>query len=480
MIQISGEFRAGLCEQIRQPGRCSIVFYYRSGGAYFVPEFLVKSIEFRNIGDPLSRKLPTEECIIVLTDYDRLWDPSVSGNYCDNLEEGMVCLVRIGINAVGSNNVLWSEYVTYYMTDMPKWEKFLATFQFTREIGTLTSSFPGLYASSGQELNEVVFNALLGAYYDPREVNMIASQKLQDCPVNDHTDIKGRTVADVLLAVAFASGVSLRSSERGIELLNHFEVSETGTVKNPAIVRESDMLEMPKFSRIPLIKNVLATYFQDPSEIQDRMLLFETSSDYVPSEDHPLVINYNKSITGGSFQWYLTQNVRSIEYNAYRDHVAVTEIVRINASTPYLLKGSGIPATPQKNEKLSYGHINGTEIEEIENPLLNWTNCGGDPNVPFGRSVPEIRATYLVKTRDMYEFSYRGDPSIEHLDVITVEIPNLGFVPCIVIETVFKFENGFSGKLKVRPIKNPLEDQISHCAISDLAISDQAKTDAEY
>ena len=183
----------------------------------------------------------------------------------------------------------------------------------------------------------------------------------------------------------------------------------------------------------------------------------------------------------------MTQNVSSIGYTAYRDHVVVTEIVKEDESVPYVLKGSGIPAVPGKVEQLSISTMvmNGTEIEEIENPLLNWYNCGNNLNIqlaqssPFGRSVPSIRKTYLEKTRDMYEFSYRGDPSIEHLDVITVELPDCGFVPCIVVESVFKFENGFSGRLKVRKINNPQDSQISHCAVSDLAISDYAISDSE-
>ena len=266
----------------------------------------------------------------------------------------------------------------------------------------------------------------------------------------------------------------------GIEILQHFYVGEEdGTVKNPAVVREMDIMDMPKFSRLPLVKNILVNYLEDPETPQERVFLFDVTDDYAPTEEEPLVVYFEKPISADSFQWHTRQNVSSMAATVYRDHVVITSITRMSLSVPYEIKGTGTPLMAEKKQRLSFGHIDGTEIEEIENPLLNWTNCGNDPNMPFGRKVPAIRASYLMQTRDMYEFSYRGDPSIEHLDVITVELPGIGFVPCIVIESVFRYEKGFSGKLKVRPIKSASAYQTTHSAISDLAISDYAETDSE-
>lgn len=478
MIPIPGAFRAGLCRQIRQQGFCEIRLYLSTGGYYDVPGQYIKSVELHGVGDPLSRKLPTEECTIVLTDYERLWDPATPGSYVDNVDTGMQALVRFGLAPTGTGRTIWSDYVSYYLKDKPKWSNFSATFQFTRQVGLLKSAFPGINTNSS-DLEMLTYYALAGAYYDPRQVQSVVSPKLANCPVINNTDIQGKTVADTLLTVAFATGTSLRSGMNGIEILNHYDVSEEGTVKNPAIVRENDIMDMPKFSRLPLVKNILVNYWKDPDQPQERVLLFDVTSDYAPTEEEPLVIFFEKAISGGSFQWYLRQNVSSMTATVYRDHVVITSITRTNQTIPYVIKGTGTPLTAEKVQKLSFGHIDGTEIEEIENPLLNWTNCGDDPNMPFGRKVPAIRATYLVRTRDLYEFSYRGDPSIEHLDVITVELPGIGFVPCIVIESVFRYEKGFSGKLKVRPIKSASAYQTTHSAISDLAISDYAKSDSE-
>ena len=159
MIPIPGAFRAGLCRQIRQQGFCEIRLYLSTGGYYDVPGQYIKSVELHGVGDPLSRKLPTEECTIVLTDYERLWDPATPGSYVDNVDAGMQALIRFGLAPVGTGRTIWSEYVTYYLTVKPKWENFTATFQFTRQIGLLKSAFPGINTASS-DLETLTYYAL--------------------------------------------------------------------------------------------------------------------------------------------------------------------------------------------------------------------------------------------------------------------------------------------------------------------------------
>ena len=95
MIPLSNTFRAELDKPIRRAGHCNIIFHYKSGGAYTVPQYMVQSVEIHDTGDPLSRQLPTEECTITLTDFQRLWEPTnPNGNY-SRIEAGIAMLVRL-------------------------------------------------------------------------------------------------------------------------------------------------------------------------------------------------------------------------------------------------------------------------------------------------------------------------------------------------------------------------------------------------
>lgn len=477
MISIPNSFRAELNKQIRRPGHCQITFQYGSGGSYNVPEAYIKSVEFHNIGDPMSRRLPTEECTLAVLDYERLFDPSTIGSYANNLDAGMTMLVRIGIETYDGQTA-WSDYVDYRMNGKHEWDNFTAKFKFTRRIGALTVPFHGI-AQSVTDLSELCDDALLCANYSLLDLNYTKkSPKLANCPIINNTDIKNKTVADTLLTIAFATGTSLRSYFSGIEVLDHYHVTEQGTALNPAVIPNIDILDVPKFDRLPPIKEVVSTYLVDPDTPKDRETLFTiTGGTEIPTASTPLSIYFDTSITGGSFQFDRQENISSINYVVYRDHIVITDIVLAQSGVPYNLQGSGRPiyAETKKNTLTS---PDGTENEEIENELLNKSNCVLEYNQYFGPPISVIRAEYYRKTRELYEFSYRGDPSIEHLDIITVDLPGYGFSQCIVVESTFRFENGFSGKLKVRRIDDPDPWQISHCAISDLAISDYAISDS--
>ena len=488
MLRIPDAFRGELSQQIRRPGHCRVTFFYKSGGGYIVPEALIKTVELQNIGDPMSRRLPTEKCTITLLDYERLWDPATNGSYLLNTDGGVRAEVSFGIETQNGQTV-WSDVLNYELNGKCKWKNFTATFEFVSWFGVLQTVEFDSIKSSTNTLIELAWDAIRRGVNSLQLTNgdIEMSISLSDIPVIKNIDITKKTVADVLLAVAFASGLSLRGAGMGLEILNHFHlpsIVDSGdtsrTELNPAVIRESDILSEPTFERLPSLKDIKFTYYEDPPSNAARETVCSISNSTTqPTLTNPTILYFSKPIVDGTLQ-YTGTNVNSVGMYVYRNRVEIYEVLLQSNSAPYSITFTGCPIQEVKKGGQWYG-ADGEEDEILENLLLNEDNCYyvHDMNTPwYTMPVPFSRSVYYENTRDLYEFSYRGDPSIQHLDLITVELPVYGFCQCVVIESYLKYENGFSGKLKVRRIENPNSLQTRHCAISDYAISDHAISDS--
>lgn len=470
MIPISIAFRQELDRQIRRPGHVEVILNYKSGGSYTVPEFYIQKVELHSTADPLCRRLPVEECTVVLLDYDREWDPANPDGRLADMADGAAILIRFGIeNALGT--VLWTDTAVYWSDNQPTFGDYKVKFHGTREIGQMTAAFPGI--RDEDTFLELLADSIVGENYggdtDPRDISTDFDSTLAYLRVLPHATLDAANCADALLAVAFAAGLCLKTTYDGtVEILDRWY---TDTVKNLSVVKRNDMLEEPKLDRLPLLRNAICTYYDDPQTDPDRVTVLEYSGTASPTEASPLVLPFSENVAGGSFRFDTQTNVSSITYQVFRGQIEITQLVRTSSSDPVVLKGSGVPARPEKDIRVFQNSFAGSEPtsenEEIDNPLMY-----GDVNLGL------VHAMYLTKARDLYSVAYRGDPSIEPLDIIRMELPFAGVAECIVLETTFTFEYGFSGSISARRILNPSIDQHIHrTALSDLAVSDAAMTD---
>lgn len=479
MIQISNVFRSELDKQIRNAGHCKINLVLASDPTYQIDESIIKSVEIRTTGDPLGRSLPVEQCIVALADYERQWDPANPNSMFNKVYAWDRMEVAFGIEKSQESTeprvqIEWTDGMHFRLKEKPKWSNYIVTLTFVSALSFMTKTITGVsdgVANLEQFVQAVAFGDVETGF-DPYNLDGIdLSDRLETIPIIDNTTVEKISAADALLSVSVASYNCLKTKPDGIIAIKDYFLTDAEL--NPSIIKKDDMMEIPELDRLPQVRNIIATYYDNPSVAPAREYVWfqgEYDIDFPVNTDFAYW-SFPKNFAGHSFREEEYTNIEDISYEIFRDHMIVTYLQRTDPNAPFYFTGSGVEIKPTEGKITYLGAAQGYEDEEISNPLFNQKNC-----VQFF-PVQSYRHNYLSKTRDMYTIQYRGDPSIDALDIIRVDLDGYGIVPCIVVDRTFRYENGFSGTLSVRRIDNPATTQIQKTAISDLAVSDWAVSD---
>lgn len=457
MIPISDDFRAELQQQIRRPGHCQIILrtYDQDdllNWTYLIAEYYVKSITVHTTGDPLSRRMPTEECTLVLTDYERLWDPGNPNGLYANVSEGTTRInVSFGIE-VGGGAVAWSEASEFILKTKPAWENYEARLWFVRKLSTLTGEVK-MGANYDTDLYKMAYRIFRAVNIGTNDI----AAELSDISVISHCCVKRKDIQSALLEIAVAGSCSLRTSRLGnVEIKQHWL---RDAEQNPSQITAQDILEPPTMERLPLVRYEIATYKQNPLTEEPARVVGTYKTRALPSLSALICVDFDTitAIGSQSVDALSENNIASITYGAYTDGIEVEAVTRATSNTLYTIKVLGTPATPRVNRRRWLKNSAGTEDDVLEdNDLLNLSNVGSSAGQ---NSALAYRANYLTKTRDLYFIKYRGDPSIEAYDIIRVELPFYGVSSCIVLDHTFTYQNGFSGTLIFRRISDPADSQ---------------------
>lgn len=457
MIPISDDFRTELQQQIRRPGHCQVYLCrydsdHQQEWSYTVAEYYVKSITIHTTGDPLSRRMPTEECIIALTDYERLWDAGNPNGQYANVSEGVVeVIVIIGIETSGGS-VEWSGFVAGFLDAKPTWNNYEARFHFVRKLATLTGT-----VKMGANYDTDLYRMATRIIRDADVGTSGIAAELADISVISHCGVRQKDIQSALLEIAVAGSCSLRTTCVGlVEIKQHWL---RDTEQNPSQITAQDILEPPTMERLPLVRYEIAAYKQNPLTEEPARVVGTYKTRALPSLSALICVDFDTitAIGSQSVDVLSENNIASITYGAYTDGIEVEAVTRETSNTLYTIKVLGTPATPRVNRRRWLKNRAGTDDDVLEgNDLLNLSNVGSSAGA---NSCLAYRANYLTKTRDLYSIKYRGDPSIEAYDIIRVELPFYGVSSCIVLDHTFTYQNGFSGTLIVRRISDPADSQ---------------------
>lgn len=449
MIPISDAFRAELQKQIRNKGRVEVRLISFDGlHVYTIPEYLVQSVEMHGKADPLCRSLPIEECTITILDFENNWNPVNPSGYNSIGASGLTVYVRFGIET--GNGTEWTEYIKYIADKDVSWANNTATFHAVRELQTFNSQFSeGLTNSNNlsDQASECLFSGYPAAW-GPPQIDFEISPKMAQTTIIGHTDLTGKTKKDALLSMCFAGRCTIRTKYYGTIEIRDFWLDEPEY--NLSVISKLDTMSLPTIDVLPLAGFERVNYLVDP-ETAERRTVLNVSGDYDVEDgvDEPVFIAFDSSIVPYSFTATALTNIDSgaTRYVATRSGLYIYELARLDGSQPWTITATGIvqsPVNAQLYERIfGLSEESGSQVEEIKNPLLNADNA---------YSVAVYRGLYLRRTRSLYKFNYRGNPSIEPLDTLRVELPNYGTQLCIVVEHTFRFSAGFSGSISVRKI----------------------------
>ena len=473
MISYPNAFHAELDKQIRRRGYCQIVIYLSENETIQIDDYTIKSAEFVLRSDPMCRELPTEECVISLLDFEKIWHPdNPNGRYAD-AGSGSKVNIKFGIDTE-SGSVSWGPWMTFFLTANPEWRDNVATFTGTRQLGRLTNEFYKM--GSNETLRSVAVCAaedgLEKVGYSQSEMEYDISADLDDVQVIENTTLEGYTVANALMSVAFAGKKNIRTKFGGTNGI--IEIKDC-IVENPQrtniLIPLRDMFLAPVSERIPLIRNEIVTYYKEPKDEPETALVLQYSGNEITGSD-PVFLPTEQPIIPTFFSITHATNTSGfvVADGKYRNGIEMHDVEIRDPTLPITFDGTGKVMVRTPATMTVTINADGTEDEKIDNPLLTESTV---------HSVAAYRGNYLSNTRSKFQIDYRGNPAIEPFDLVRVELPYVGFAECIVLENRFRYSGGFSGSLVVRKLNTVTASQTISSAVSGVAVSDEAVSDTE-
>lgn len=461
MLPHSTAFSAALDKQIRRAGTCEVKITFSDSTEYTVDQYKVESVETFTKNDPLSRRFPEEGASVVLIDFEEAWNPDAPNNIISKFENPATATIRFGID-MGNGTTEWCSICKYHIVEKPTWSKYRATIKMVRRLGSLSGTFyqfePDTQFVKG--LADSVFTASGDTGSHVYDTNLSVYQ------IYKHQYIPVCSIRDALLTIAAATKSCLLTDWTGaIHIVDRYLASCS---KHYSVVKARDMYERPSADRIPKIRNEIVKVMRNPEteEIARTVLDYSSNDDPDGSQfyqfDAPVVVN--------TISYSGSENVSNSAFLTYNLGLVPMTIVRTDPSQPYRVVVSAKPRTPKSEMKTYVIDANGQEDETFENGLVNKLHSG---------DLALYRGRYLKNTRSLYSINYRGDPTIEALDLIRVELPFEGVQTCIVLEATFRYSAGFSGTLIVRKLDEVATAQTIESAVSDQAVSDEATSDED-
>lgn len=414
--------------------------------------------------DPLSRTLPTESVTVEIIDFDGTLDPD--NPRASKLYYGRYYMIdiRLGLESDTSpDTTIMGPELHYFSTRVPTYLNGILKFTGTRLFGVMLDSYTNMpvQVSDMLELTKSVFSQVgiaSSEYSIPsgltsRGVDLGAMLPIASC-------------TNTLLTIANQCGYQLRTNSSG-QVQMSYELYSNLT---PTLITSRDILETPSVETIPLVRDIII----DISNVKNKTLV---SSEM--EEIGSLVGLYATGVTHHEFVEftscpYLPNGAwpPDISYGIVNGTITHAEIYRLGAYVDFTVTSSEkeVEITFKSRTVSQYNmcrvfHVNNNgEDEQISNPLEN-----GSWHIS---SLAQMHGEYLNDNRRTYTISYRGDPQIEVMDIIRVQLPYYGVIECLVLRTELTLSTSYTGILLVKPIEK-LKGKIAS-AIAGQAVAGQA------
>lgn len=457
MIPYSDEFSTLLERTIRP--RAQAIVRLKLNGEYsdIITGKQILSVECEDEVDPLSRMLPVESVVVRVLDFTDTFNPMLPENFEKYYNSSFEMSVSFGLYD-DTDAVQPGPWLIYYVNEIPEYENRVVTFKGKRLLKTLTTKFTDFPHVT---LNaKILAERILGQAGVSSE-NYALMTSLPSYYINVVSMLPIDTCENALLTLANMTCAQLRTKYTGVISLQ----DEWWNNWTTQLVMKKDMLEEPSMSVIPLLRNVRVDLrYRWVSDETNDVETIGTLQGYFPANTvikefiefsrNPRSDVIDKTITGGTISSFSTS--------------------RLGATVEFVANSSDKEVTIDI-QSLSYGiregcrqievNLNGTEDEEIDNPLQAGQNAD---------RLAAYHGQYLGENRCTYRIVYRGDPRIEVMDIIRVELPYYGVTECLVLSTKFNLSTSFNGELIVKRLdsfRGEIVSAVANCAIAGIAVA---------
>lgn len=469
MKNYNGSYRPEMEKRVRNRGVCYIMIPpLSSGEPLYYNADSIRSLTTVDEVDPLSRSLPTETLTFEVFDYSGRLNPDNPNGYFSWFEIRRPVYLTFGIlDDNGLEHTLEPE--EYFITEQPRWNNYVATFQAVKILGLLEKT--NYYGSNSKNLYDLAeaterdAGLSIGTQYGEGAIDV----SLKDIKIFEWNHSAVTSHADTLLQIAAASKCSVRSAPYSSEIgsqvylrneyLSHDALEQNGFLG----VYFKDMFSYPSLQRTPSIKNenIALTYaYYNFAETDEPEVLASYSDVFQTTELQTVILQHSPI-------FYKTVDIENgqieNDVNASFSICTVVKFYPNNTRDAVNITVKGYAFGTFLQQRAYLIDANGTEDDTVDNSLIV-------PNISY--EIAKYRGDYL-KNRNTYIVDYRGDPSIEVLDIIYVQLPYLGARKCLVLRTELTYNGAYHGKLVVKLLENLQSGNpaIAGIAIAGIAIS---------
>ena len=429
MLNYSAAFLAELEKRIRNPAHCSITMLWDSPSrTVAVDEHLIKNVKISDEVDPLCRTIPTHTCEVSLLDFSGEFFPGNPESIFFSFKP-FTLYIQFQIENDAGEKLAGIRY-QYFVYELPKWNNYVVTFKGTRQRAFLSEEFYEYTADDEKDAEAISSSIAKGYLWDisgyfasatiPRGVVMPTTSRI-----------------NCLQLIGASLGTTLMIDSNCSIAFRQYDDQDY-----PVSVQQRDMFSKPSmdFNMIPTLSNEIIRLYDGSPFSSEAVELAKIQRKYSSTDQVTEAIDLKAISGGGNGIQVECQNATLISHAVYARKAIVTfHPTSTTSEVTVTIKGISITQTAATQSYLV--DTNGEEDETFDNTLSGSDTVG---------HVAYYRSNYLKNLSHGYTVGYRGNPAIEPLDTISVELPFIGEKKCLVTKTVFSYNGAFSGELYVK------------------------------
>ena len=402
---------------------------------------VIQSVVQTNDVDPLSRRLPQNECGFSIIDFDAVWDMENPASFVHYLYDRVPVSVQYGMT-LADNSVEWLDPDYYYIVSKPTYDNGIASFEAVGILNTMTDTFYG-----GTFDNNNTYSSIAETVLTDANLPLVdgGASAWDISTMNDgHTSrvMPEMTHAECLQVIAHAKCNRLSTNDKNQIVIEPFTYNGL-TPSGYQLDYDSISINSQNLSMLDMLHDCMVHYYVQPLFYQP--VFKPVTSVMVVSGQTQYSVGIDGDYLAVIPDDILIRNHSIVEYSSYKNRTEFT-------IDPLLLtEGSTIQifaaAAPVYQDNIFTLPVNIGGVDDTE-----------DNTMIDRESDAQTLANHVsgyLQLRRTYDMEYRGDPALETGDVIEVQVKYTNtLLKAYVLCNEISYNGAFHGKVTVKILDN--------------------------
>nr|DAK72233.1 MAG TPA: hypothetical protein [Caudoviricetes sp.] len=450
MLNYSSAFRAALDKRIRNLGHCLVnMTWPNSSTTVTIDDHIINNVKLIDEVDPLCRSLPIHTCEVSVFDFNGTYSPGNPNSSFSSFKP-FTMFIQFQIESDTGTLIDGPRYI-YKVYEVPKWRNYIATFKGTRIESYFNEEFYEFYGLREKDAYDVASTLA-------KDKIASATIRFVQFRVPSATAFPVTSRINCLQLLTGACGTTLAFTYEGNVTVKDYTAVQDSGLK----VQEKDMFSYPVMDYdLPTVANEIVNMYDSSPVSSGKVEVCKLQKRYSTLTRVTEVLDVD-GIAVDEYPTITATNATDVSVNLYARKAEIT-LTPTSILEDVVVAVSAMQCKPSAIPSVYLVDVDGNESETVDNPV-----CGAS----VASNVAYYRSNYLKNLSHAYAVDYRGNPAIEPLDIISVELPIIGLKKCLVTRTEFSFDGAFKGKLYVKRIDSlSTTSAVAGKAIAGLAVS---------